>query len=94
MALGTSADRVGVDERKGMKEKAETDVWALDGSETNERNNEAGALPNVLLKSSSVVELLCGGAAALKLVWQRWSSTKQTLNTPCMRLKIQCDRKS
>jgi hypothetical protein len=46
-ALGTSADRAGVDGRKGMKEKAETDVWVLDGSETNERNNGAGALPNV-----------------------------------------------
>ena len=46
-ALGTSADRAGVEGRKGMKEKAETDVWVLDGSETNERNNGAGALPNV-----------------------------------------------
>ena len=68
-ALGPNADRASVDGRKGMKEEAETDVWALDGSETNERNNRAGALPNVLLKSSSVVKLLCGGAAAPELVW-------------------------
>ena len=52
-----------------MKEKADTDVWALDESETNERNNGAGALPNVLLESSSVAELLYGVAAALELVF-------------------------
>jgi hypothetical protein len=68
--LGPSAGRAGVDGRKRMKEEAEADVWALDGSEANEKNNEARALPNVLLESGSVVELLCGGAAALKLIWQ------------------------
>ena len=52
-----------------MKEKADTDVWALDESETNERNNGTGALPNVLLESSSVAELLYGVAAALELVF-------------------------